>query len=273
MVVPLLDFMNTGIKNTELYQKNTKEIYAADTGIQNALWKIKYDPMIIYDRQNNNYGKTYTYPAFTADNNSVVISITSIWLLSGIVNMTNGDYPHSTWVGMTMGGQASPSASPNQPGTFTMTFTYDQSGNKRIDQMGVWLPLGFTYVDGSSSTSVFPSNIITSSDPAKAFLLGGSSLVWDVQPNFSFQHLNPPTATHKFYYLPGNRTPTGAAAWVKSQSNDIGYQWDNALWWYNITSTATDTSNSKTTTIKATVVNNSGATPGLTVVTYEISPS
>ncbi|MBI2869057.1 MAG: hypothetical protein HYX96_04445 [Chloroflexi bacterium] len=271
--VPLLNLVNTGIKTTGIYQGNTRNIYAADAGVQKALWYIKYDPDIVSDRQNNNFGRSYTYPAFNVNGSSVAVSINYIWLLSGVVDITNGAYPHDAWLGMSMGGAADPSGDPDQPGTFTITFNYSQSGNKKIQQMGVWLPHGFTYVPGSSSTAIFPTNIITSADPNSITpTYGGTNLSWTISPSFSFQGLNPPTATHKFRYLPGDSLPTGAAAWVKSQSNDIGYQWDNALWWYDIAVTATDGSSGKITTVKATVVNNSGTTPGMTLVTYELNP-
>ena len=40
ITVPLLSFMNTGLVAAQVYEKETQEIYAADAGIQDAVWKI-----------------------------------------------------------------------------------------------------------------------------------------------------------------------------------------------------------------------------------------
>ena len=277
IVVPLTYFVNTNLNTTRVYGRNTREIYAADTGFQNAQWKILHDPTIVNDRLNNKYNQTYTYPSFTVNHNSVSIVINYLWLLSGIVNITNGSYPHNTWLGMTMGGQASPSGNATTPGTFTISFAYNQSDNKKIAEMGVWLPHGFNYVPGSASRTNFPANI----DPLEPVITpayGGTSLVWNVKNDvgsFSFQNLNPPTATQQFWYLPGNATPTGAAAWAENQSQDIGYTWDNAIWWYDITSTASDNTTPKTTVIRSIIISDnvtdSSPLTELAVVTYALS--
>ena len=275
MIIPLAHFMNTGIKTTQVYQRNTKEIYAADSGIQYAMWKIKNAPEIIADREDSNYDQIYQYVAPRVNNNDVSVNITFTWLLSSVINLTNGAYPHDTWLGMDVSGNANPSIynTPSPPHSiYTMTFAYSGSGNKKIEQMGVWLPHGFNYVSGSCSYANFPNNI-TSDNPTITYVCGGTSLVWSAH-NFSFQNVNPPVARQQFWYTPAGKTPKGAASWNKSQSNDIGYAWDNAIWWYNVTSTAVDTSitPNKTTRINAMVISDPKTSSGINLVTYIIGP-
>jgi hypothetical protein len=203
------------------------------------------------------------------------VSILYTWLLSSIINITNGAFPHDTWLGMDVTGNANPSpvANPVPHSVYSINFAYSGSGNKKISALGVWLPAGFTYIAGSCSQSNYPNNVSTA-EPTVTRVYGGSSLVWDVQPSFSFQNVNPPIASQQFWYQPVGKTPKGAASWVKSQSNDIGYSWDNAIWWYTVTSTAVNStvSPSKTTTIDALVISDGGTTSGLNLVTYMLSP-
>jgi Tfp pilus assembly protein PilX len=43
IIPPLLGFMGTGSKSGAVYQEKTSELYAADAGIQDATWLIKYN--------------------------------------------------------------------------------------------------------------------------------------------------------------------------------------------------------------------------------------
>ena len=43
MLPPLLTFVSTGLKVSQLYEQKTDELYAADAGVEDALWKIKND--------------------------------------------------------------------------------------------------------------------------------------------------------------------------------------------------------------------------------------
>jgi len=40
MLTPLLGFVSTGLKASQLYEQKTDELYAADAGVEDALWRI-----------------------------------------------------------------------------------------------------------------------------------------------------------------------------------------------------------------------------------------
>ena len=44
MIAPLLGFMGSGLEAGQAYEARMAEVYAADAGIEDALWKIKNDP-------------------------------------------------------------------------------------------------------------------------------------------------------------------------------------------------------------------------------------
>ena len=43
MLVPALDHVSTALKTGVKYEKKTDALYAADSGIEDGIWQIKYD--------------------------------------------------------------------------------------------------------------------------------------------------------------------------------------------------------------------------------------
>jgi hypothetical protein len=71
LIVPSLNFMNTGIKSGQRTEIRTDELYSADAGVGDALWKIKNDsgslPAAI--------GQTLTYSILDVNGNNISIAI------------------------------------------------------------------------------------------------------------------------------------------------------------------------------------------------------
>jgi len=44
ILTPLLGLMSTGLLAGQVYERHTHRLYAADAGVEDAIWKIKYDP-------------------------------------------------------------------------------------------------------------------------------------------------------------------------------------------------------------------------------------
>jgi len=57
IAVPLLTYMSTGLRTNRIYDTKKDNVYAADAGIEDALWRIKYNHM---PTTPNNYDK-YDY--------------------------------------------------------------------------------------------------------------------------------------------------------------------------------------------------------------------
>ena len=51
LIVPLLGFVSTGLKTGLVYEKKTDELFAADAGMQDAIWHIKYGYLYFSPRQ------------------------------------------------------------------------------------------------------------------------------------------------------------------------------------------------------------------------------
>ena len=70
LIPPLLGFMNTGLKVVQSQELKTRQLYAAEAGVEDALWRI----------QNNVTGSDSVYecPALNINNNSVNANISKI---------------------------------------------------------------------------------------------------------------------------------------------------------------------------------------------------
>ncbi len=259
IVVSLLGFMSTGLKTVTVYHNNNDRLYAADAGIQNGLAKIK-NGLIPHDIE-----FTQTYPAISVNGSNVVVSIEYVWILAGIADPIYG--PHNLWIDVQTRGN------PGVDGVYTINLAYSDvsgnPGNKKVQQMGVWLPAGYDYVPGSCNDPVnFPGNI-DKNPPSVVHIHGGTSIKWD-NVNYSFKNSGD-TAYQKFRFTPYgvDHVPKGDIAWVASLSSDIGLSWDQMIWNYTITSAATDTAG-KNTTITSHVASDTGATSNLAIITYTL---
>ena len=128
--------------------------------------------------------------------------------------------------------------------------------------MGVWLPPNFEYVNDSCIQSVFPNNM-SFANPSQSTILGGTNLIWDL--NYSLGKAS--SVTQQFKYSPEGVTPV-ASTWVYPQQQSVGASWNDSVWWYNVTSTATDNDNT-TTTVNAVVIFNQ-ENSDIALVTYTI---
>ena len=253
MIVPLLNFMGTGLNAVRTQHEHTDRVYAADAGIQYGIWKIISDT----DLQSTSSSKVY--PAITVNSKSTVVKVEYWSVLDGIIGDRQG--PHADWVDVTTTG------TPSSGGVYVIDINFAGSGNKKIQEIGVWMPNGFNYV--SHSAALYPGNI-TTGEPNVTAINGGVSIEWD---GLSYSLIDHPHCTQTFKFTPSDKTPKGDCGWVKSQSNDIGYSYDNNIYSYAVTSTATDSSSGKYDTIVAHVSNDVGGTAGTGILTYEINPS
>lgn len=258
MIVPLMNWMTTGLNNVQMYDNKNDLLYAADGGIQKALWQIS-----TYSSAPTE-SFSATLPAFTLNGKSVVASINYVWILEGIVDPVFG--PHNDWLDVQTRGNADLS------GLYTINLTYNNidgnPGNKKVATMGVWLPEGFEYVSGSASDKAsFPDNI-QKSEPSVTSIHGGISIKW-TNVNYSFKK-DGEVATEKFLFKPVGDLPIGDVAWVCSLSNDIGLSWDDQIWNYTATSIAADPSTGHSMKIVAHAARDNGSSSGMSLVTYQI---
>jgi hypothetical protein len=151
LIKPLLDYIGTGVKTSKVYENKISDLYAADAGVEDATWQIKYDQLPTLFT--NPPYKTYDFLAewsYTiseqVNGRSVNATIKNVW----VPNIaTPGEAQARTIItdeklivtGTTLG-----------VSTYQTKVTYyaEAGENLTVRTLGVWLPPGFTYTNNSS---------------------------------------------------------------------------------------------------------------------------
>lgn len=266
-LVPTLTHISTALKTGEIYEESTNELYTADAGIEDGLWRIKYDFMGV---DYNPYDFETTFPYQTEDLNGMMADFTikNVWFPTD-VNLADPDdpcYMSPDDVREMMESEkliVSGSALPGQPYRILIDFNPDAGDYLTIKSLGVWLPRDFTYVTDSCSLQV-DGEIYEPDDIAITEVPGGYAIVWgydapypyisdfpgfddnDMSFNFTFEYT--PPAAH-----PGWRP--AAVAWVTTEMLDefgnpkfplntpenVPVSWDIDTLYFQIISEAGDT--------------------------------
>jgi len=247
IITPVLKFMGTGMTSGRVYEQKIDEIYAADAGVEDALWHIRYDQVEDllgggYDEYNYN-PPPYDYPYdLSVNGKNVTVTIQNIWIPKDI------DIPSS--------GEASqiikdeklliigfPSSTES---TYEIKIVYYwedwyKRDALRVEKIGIWLSPGFEYEEDSCSLTGYSEDI----SPYK----GGSAVVWTFasEPrlrDFPGGDLGPPMVeTLTFEYTgPEGELPELVSSWIITAEDipdtDYNYTWDDSIRLYKIVSEA-----------------------------------
>ena len=252
IITPLLVFMNTGLKAGGVYESKMQEFYAADAGIEDGLWQIKYDHLdekftspAYPDYDPYDYNTNYTYYLLDEINNeNVTVSITNVWIPT-----TDAPDPDDAREIIESGTLIVTGKVINFPGgergyEIKISYYYqsdDPNGaNLWVDDIGVWLSGGFHYVPyGLGSLNDYDSL------PDCVAHCGGEAIVWDVDTALKDLPGNtgyPLVKTLDFQFTgPADQNPQ-AVSWIETHGvGDLYLSWDADSKPYRIESTAGST--------------------------------
>ena len=232
MIGPLLSFTAGGLKTGLVYEKKTDELYAADAGMQDATWRIKYDHLEAllpgYSAFDFSAGWEYALPN-QVNSKDTRVRIENVWIPQNV------SAPDEEEGGAIIGSEkllVAGSASGNSY-TIKITFSPQPGEHLRVETLGIWLPRGFSYVAGSSNLEASPSAEYYSV-PVTSPHAGNQAVLWTFD-SILFTSLpgvnpagSPQTSEITFQFapaLPGSK-PT-AVAWITtSEVADIPFSWD-----------------------------------------------
>lgn len=251
-ITPLLSFLGTTLETNRLYEVKTDTLYAADAGIEDAIWQIKYDNLetLLTDPAYDEYdfSSNWTYNLSEQINDEETsINIKNIWIPKNIL-------PPDKTTARNIIENGKLIVAGNVPGgsdyKIKVTF-YPEEGEEdalMVDQIGIWLPLGFTYVEGSCNLEDDEEAEYYSIPDIQSHA-GGQAIVWNFgSANFTlFPGVDPegtPLMTEiTFEYTssqPGVR-PT-AVSWITTSGvSDIPLSWDADVKVYRIISISGET--------------------------------
>jgi len=270
----LLSLVATSLQLEEVHETSAEEFYAADAGIEDALWQIKAGELDTlfpdYDRYafSDYDGTVYTYSDYpdtasapALNDKEVDVSIKNVWIPQGIPAPSPSEAQQIIDDGILM-----VVGSVTDANTYTIRLTYNYLEvedpdweDLAVDEIGIWLPPGFSYVDDSSNLEADPFQDYYCV-PTTEVYKSGQAVVWSYSPDMPFLDLpgvNPggyPLVTSITFDFTsfGSRPPDAALAWVTTSGvSDVDYAWDADVRVFALESVALDTDYGTSTTVQA----------------------
>ncbi|MBN2074468.1 MAG: hypothetical protein JW762_02845 [Dehalococcoidales bacterium] len=242
LCVILLQSSISGMLTGQVYENKAAELYAADAGIEDARWIIKYDYLDTFLTS-----PTYEYYKFSNDwtystselinGENVTITIENVWIPVDI------PAPSDSVARAIVEEEKLIITSANGSSSYNIIITYfpEVGDDLKVESIGVWLPRGFRYVSGSSNMEPpFTDNITVVSHA------GNEAVIWNFTSE-DFDNLpgvnpaNSPRVAEITFQLDSELSDTDpdTVAWI-STSNvaDIPFSWESDVKVYKATSIA-----------------------------------
>jgi len=249
---PVLSHISTALKTGRIYESRTDELYAADSGIEDAIWQTKYDRLEVlfsdpaYDIYD--YSTVWSYSLSEPINGLPVdVSIENIWIPKdvappGPAEARNIIESNKLMVAGTVPGES----------TYQIKISFypgeGEENDLMIESLGVWLPLGYTYLAGSSNLEDDPFSDYYSV-PVVEDHAGGQAVLWSFSsvPFTSFPGVDPMAmpmisdVTFSFNSSQPGVSPV-AISWIETSGvSDVPLSWDIDTRIHRITSVSGDT--------------------------------
>ncbi len=249
-IVTLLTLVSTGLKTGQMYEGRTKLHYAADAGLEDALWKSQKEQIPL---EHGDYVTEFNYAiSDNVNQNSVNITMKQIWPLVGLESDENGTTSPDS---LTITGGIVNTAE----GKYKIQMSYDGThGSLPIDKVAVWLPTRFDFVTDSCYG-------ITTDNPTITRQRGGKVLTWNFNPAINFVDLPeytegsgggflpgaeyPATRRLYFYVTPVDDVAGGSFTWIRTTNEDLYLAWETNCNIYQVSSTATDNTTGRSITL------------------------
>ena len=234
---PLLSYMQTSLKSGRIYEKKTDELYAADSGIEDVLWWINNDSLesllTTPAYEPYDFDTIWSYGLSEQINKKdTTVSIENIWIPKDIPSLSKEEGGAIIDSGKLVVTGSSPDVSTYQIQT-TFFPEVGEEDDLMMESIGIWLPLGFTYVPGSSSLEDDPFAEYYSIPDVESHC-GGQAITWDFMsvPFTSFPGAgsggSPKITKITFEYTAAeeNTSPSAVSWTTTSGVSDIPLSWD-----------------------------------------------
>ncbi len=254
---PLLLLMGASLTSSHVHEESTQRFYAADAGIEDAIWKMKYGEL-----GDDPYGLTV---------NGMQVLVTPLssseetmrMFFAELLDIPGGgslhkSAPASDW--MVVYG-----ATGNE---YIIAITYQPEGghpaHKKIDGLGAWLYGDFDLVEGSAHgvTDAYPNYQFHTKNYGF-----GTGFIWEWKggnrPNFAAGEEMIQT-----FEFEGVGSANPHVGWVDAGSDNIFISWSGAIYLGTIESEATVPGTDRSTTVTSYVFG--GDTGEIIILSYTI---
>jgi hypothetical protein len=199
VVIPTLYFTTTNLKSTQAVDRKTLEAYAADAGINDALWHLQSDERLALINPLGTWPVEYNLKddlgRDEVNDKDVTVNIDRAWVLGGLpdvpATMQEADDTNANLQYAVMGSLNNV----NHANYIVNISTNEAASEVFLDHIGVWLPEGYEYVPDSVTINGVPIGgpgtnygLVKNPDDQTP-LRGGTALIWDYWGE-SFQTLS-----------------------------------------------------------------------------------
>jgi hypothetical protein len=248
MIPVLLGYMGTGVKSGQIFERRTDELYAADAGVDDAIWQITYGKVselsnpVTYDP----YDYTHEWPYELTDevnDQTVSVAISNKWIPTNLAAPTSSKAQEIIDARKLMINGTKTGTSEYYIRISFLPENELERDSMIVTSIGIWLPSGYHYQDGSSNLEYWGY----SDAPLVTNYGGGEVVIWDL--GTVFDELPPEgsqeTAIVDFEYTadPNISRELETISWITTTGGVINadFAWDDDTKVYAIKSTASDT--------------------------------
>ncbi len=243
IIAPLLGFMSTGLIAGQLNEERMAEVYAADAGIEDAIYKIIKDDTLL--PEDEGVSETYTL-SNSVNGETVDVTITKLSLIQGLLG--EDEYkigqPHEDWVAFDTPLEDR-IYDTDENGAYVeyfceITFEYTGAGKRRIESVGAFFypfsgdasPISPPDYDNGDINYVFivTRDHLEGDEPELKTVPGGFAFIWRWEqnkgPEFTTGNTGELNFRFRVYNVPGWLDPNWEASyygWATFKEQDISY--------------------------------------------------
>jgi len=252
-IVPSLNYTTTSLNSSQILGEKVKGIYAADAGLEDALWSLANG----------------LSPATQLSDNVNHMTVTIQFVNQGDYTLYFGELiqpgEHNDY--LTIDGEMAWDGGA-EAYKYTITVTWQPNPGIpviHLEEVGGRLPIGYTYQPESAAD--FAENLSTNEPDETTDSQGAYLLNWEFELPYPSVSTSNPVQTQTFY-ITGTGSQEGHYAWVVANREDVGAVGEITGTDYKITATAIRPENGKTTAkIVAEVVIGDGTT---SIISWQI---
>jgi len=247
LIAPCLGYASTSLNGSRALVRNISGLYAADAGVEDALWSLKHG--------------TQPHTSLPQNLNGTQVTISTVnkgdcTLVAGEWVTTKGQ-AYDLLLSTNMTWDAGASAY-----KYTITCTWTGDGQCKLIKVGARLPVGYDYKPGSAA--LFGDNLSTSTPDNQLDGDGAHMLSWAFPKT-----ILSPTRT-QIFYATGSGGLQGDYGWAEATREDVGIVGELSGTLYRITTVATSLDSGETlASLAAEAMLNGG---DLSIISWRINP-
>ncbi len=229
LIIPTLNFISTSVQTGEVFEEKLEGLYAAEAGVEDALWKMV-----------NDKPSSFPHSYELTDINGMTVSVV-IDTVSEIAGQDIGaGGVHDEFLTITKSAVYSDGIY-----DYTLTVTNDGVGNVSVEMILIDFPPGLDYVWDSTDGDLYKDNPLVIGDSNT-----GITLYWEFIPPYP---TIPEGATRVHTFQLSSLTEISGAEGhgsVKATRQDVGTVWDSDSHPFSITAQARDDTDTVVSTIR-----------------------